>query len=153
MSVVPREKIMAQMMEMVEAGMDPESIAKKLQAEHRGEADDSEEEVFPDEVRVVSQALAFRNACNADKESIFSLLSVAYAAEVSGPESFRSAPAVGPHELDSLFSLGEGGEDTPYQWLVVEAPSGKDVESDGCLLGACCYSVDGVSRRNGVLDS
>ena len=52
----------------------------------------------------------------------------------------------------TLESVSALFHDPTYSWQVVEAPSGRDVERDGVILGACCYSTDGLSRRNGEVE-
>ena len=140
-------------MTMVEAGMDTDDIALALResAERKilianGE-DPDEEESFPAEIRLIAQALAFRSVVEDDDLSrVLDVLSVAYGAEVSGLEAFRSGLSISRETLEGLY-----GDDS-YKWLIVEAPNGHHIEADGAILGVCCYSTDGVSRKNGEVE-
>ena len=140
-------------MTMVEAGMDTDEIAVALQESAEVKAliasgeDHDEEESFPGEIRLIAQALAFRSVVEDDDlPRILDVLSVAYSAEVSGLEAFRSGLSISRETLQGLY-----GDDS-YKWLVVEAPNGHHIEVDGAILGVCCYSTDGVSRKNGEVE-
>ena len=140
-------------MGMVEAGMDTDEIAQALQetAERKTlaltEGNDDDEEMFPGEIRLIAQALAFRNEVDdSDLPRIWDVLSAAYQAEVSGLDAYRSGIALSKDTLNSLHN------DASYKWLIVEAPNGHHVEIDGAILGVCCYSTDGISRRNGEVE-
>ena len=147
---------------LVESGLTAEEVARTLVednvqrelAKKEGSATFAEEtEVFADEIKVIAQALAYRPATEEDLGEIAALLDAAYAPEVRGEESFRSAAGgdgkYGAVTLESVQSLFH---DATYSWQVVEAPSGRGVEVDGVILGACCYSTDGVSRKNGQVE-
>jgi hypothetical protein len=133
---------------MVENGLGTDEIAlaltemaemEKLEGEEKGK-----EENFPDEIRIIAQALAFREAVTeADFVSILAVLAIAYSAETYGLERFRSGDSISDQNLNDLR------KDKSYHWLVVECPNGQGVEADGAILGACCFSTDGISRRNG----
>ena len=94
---------------------------------------------------MIAQALAFRKATEEDIPFIHSLLNSAYRGEISGPEAFRAGPAVSLESVHDLFS------DESYMWLLVEVPCGKGIIDDGTLLGACCFSMDGIARKNGEI--
>ena len=141
-------------MTMVEAGMDTDAIAAALQeradlkhvvaTEGLGAVPGGEEEAFPREIRLIAQALAFTSdVTEADVFRVHSVLSAAYVAECGGAEAFRGGPALGRAAVEALVS------DPCYRWVLVEAPNGHRAEEDGALLGACCYTTDGVSRKNG----
>ena len=100
-------------------------------------------ESFPDEIRIIAQALAYRDVESEDIDRLHDVLSAAYSAEVQGTEKFRTGDAISRDNLTSLHS------DKSYRWLIVEAPNGQGVEVDGAVLGVCCYSTDGVSRKSG----
>lgn len=137
-------KFVNQVLSLVESGMDPMEIITSLQASvSNSDSNEDEEEVFPDEIKLISQALAFREPSSSDFEEIFKVLSSAYKIETTGPESFRSGDPISKNDLYELFSSGQ------YKWLVVEAPSGRNIVEDGAILGVCCFSTDGVSRKNG----
>lgn len=148
MSILTKQKVMSQVMALMESGLTPEEIAKTMQAEREraieGESESDEE--FPKEIRTMSQALAFRVGTIDDIQNIWKLLNKAYGAETSGSEAFRSGEAVMLSTIEHLFA------DESYRWTLMEAPSGHDEESDGVLLGLCCFSTTGVSRRNGEIE-
>ena len=75
--------------------------------------------------------------------SSLSFLDAAYKQETIGEEAFREGDPISPDLIRSLLCDGS------YHWLLIEAPSGRDIEKDGVVLGAACFSTDGVSRRNG----
>jgi GNAT superfamily N-acetyltransferase len=141
----------AKVMDLIESGLDPEQIIQKFKADDEKKAledieGDSDDEIFPDEVKIISQALAYREAVFGDALELSNLLRAAYQVEVTGSESFRKGESVEQSTVESLLT------DTTYKWLLVEAPSGKGIEQDGVILGAVCYSMDGVARRNGVVE-
>jgi hypothetical protein len=148
-------KIVAKVMELVESGLGPEQIAAKLLEDKEAELLEEEEgpaesEHFPDEIKMIAQALCFRVGTINDIDDITKVLNAAYNLEikntVENKEAFRSADnddAVSIHDIADLF------DDSSYRWLLVEAPSGHGIEVDGILLGVVCYSVDGVSKKNG----
>ena len=135
-------------MTMVECGYGTDEIATALQEMSDLKALEATEgekvERFPDEIRIIAQALAFRYiTTKSDFESISGILSAAYSAEVSGLESFRAGESITKEDLANLFS------DDLYQWIMVECPNGQGVEADGAIIGVCCFSTNGISRRNG----
>jgi hypothetical protein len=143
-------------MTMVEGGMDTDAIAKALQEsaelKHLAATEgadavpdrDGDNEVVPREIRLIAQALAFSSDVTAaDVPRVHQVLAAAYAAECVGAESFRGGPALSSAAVEALVA------DPSYRWVLVEAPNGHRAEEDGALLGACCYSTDGVSRKNG----
>lgn len=134
---------------MVENGLGTDEIALALtemaEMENQEGGNAGKEEHFPDEIRIIAQALAFREAVTeSDFVSILAVLAIAYSAETHGLESFRIGDSVTDQNLNDLRS------NKSYHWLVVECPNGQGVEADGAILGACCFSTDGVSRRNGA---
>lgn len=139
------------LMGLVQDGLNPEQIVKCLQAEAtqkaleevEGPADD---EVFANEIVIIAQALAYREATIDDAPIIVRLLNAAYSAESTGDEAFRQGPAVSIEMIVNLFA------DSSYKWQVVEAPNGRGVEVDGVMLGVSCFSTDGVSRKNGEVE-
>ena len=141
----------AKLMDFIEAGLDPEQIIQQFKQADEVTALENEEggdddEVFPDEVKIIAQALAYREATMSDVEEIYNLLNSAYKPEMIGSESFRIGECV------NLISVAKLLRDPTYKWLIVEAPSGKNIEVDGVILGAACFSTDGVSRCNGVVE-
>lgn len=140
-------KLHAKLMSYVESGMNPDEIIaqfKKDDEDARPENQNTTTEEFPDEIMLISQALAYREAEMEDIDEIHGLLNSSYNSEVSGPESFRSGEVISKDLVEGLMS------DPSYKWLLVEAPSGRNIELDGVILGACCFSTDGVSRCNGM---
>lgn len=141
----------AKLMDLIEAGLDPEQIIQKFKNDDEQKAledleGDDSDEVFPDEVVIIAQALAYREATIDDLSELFNLLNSSYSPEVSGSESCREGPTIDQSEVEKLL------KDPTYKWLVVEAPSGKNIELDGVVLGAACFSMDGSSRKNGVIE-
>lgn len=149
MSEVSRKhpQLVAKVTEYIESGLNPEEIIQKFRQEDIDKANnkDSQLEEFPDEIHMISQALAYRKPNSSDLKEVTSLLTKAYREEVVGIESFRSGNVIDFEDLEKLFN------DDSYHWLVVEAPSGKGIELDGVILGVCCYSTDGISRKDGML--
>ncbi len=138
---------------LLESGLSPEEAAKKMEFEAEKAALEEvegpdEEETFTDEIKIISQALAFRRAEPDDLMEIMRLLNTAYSVETSdgGEESFRNGDGMSVEVAIRLF------DDKSYEWLVVEAPNGQEAVKDGTLLGVCVYSTDGVSRRNGEVE-
>lgn len=137
---------------LLEAGMSPEEAAKKMEFEAEKAALEEvegpdEEETFTDEIKIISQALAFRKAEPDDLMEVMRLLNSAYSVETGdGEEAFRKGDGMSVEVLISLF------DDKSFEWLVVEAPNGREAVKDGALLGVCVYSTDGVSRRNGEVE-
>lgn len=117
----------AKIADLIEFGYDPEQIiaqfrqddeTKRLKELEGGTT--SSEEVFPDEIMIISQALAYRPlVVENDLLEIHRLLSAAYQPEVVGEESFRIGDSI---DINSIVELMRDGN---YQWLVVEAPSGR----------------------------
>lgn len=135
-------------MTMVEGGYGADEIATALQeisdlkALQATEGDKVER--FPDEIRIIAQALAFRSTRAATHfEEVLGILSSAYSAEVIGLESFRDGESINKEALANLF------RDDSYEWIMVECPNGQGVEPDGAIIGVCCFSTNGISRRNG----
>lgn len=137
----------AKLQGLIESGLDPDQIIATLQQEdaekHRVSEEGPDDETFADEIKIIAQALAFRVACEDDIPAITNLLRQAYLVETDGSESFRTGDSFSTESVIALYS------DPSYRWLIVEAPNGQGVEVDGVMLGICCYSMDGVSRRNG----
>lgn len=146
MAYMLKQKVLAQVHELMEKGMSAEEIAKQLQSEREKALAPEEtlEEEFSSEIKTIAQALAFRRANESDLRAIYGLLTAAYQCELRGDEAFRTGEAVSLEYLTDLFN------DPSYHWLLVEAPNGFGEETDGMLLGVSCFSTDGVSRRNGL---
>jgi len=153
-------QLAARLMNLVESGLSADEVARALVEDNvarslsatEGSTSFAEEtEVFADEIKVIAQALAYRAATDEDLDEVTKLLDAAYFPEMiesGSSESFRNGgpEAVAPEAIEALF------RDPSYSWQVVEAPSGRGVERDGVILGACCYSTDGVSRKNGQVE-
>ncbi len=139
--------IAAQVTNLIESGLCPDEIINHFRSEDEKKVNQSSEsEIFPDEIYQISQAFAYRSACLSDDISIFNLLYKSYSIEIDGDESFRSDEAV---SLDTIRSLLN---DDTYQWILAELPSGQYVGNDGALIGVCCFSTTGLSRRNGKVE-
>ena len=135
-------------MTMVEGGLGTDEIAVALHEMSEMQVLESLEgatkEIFPDEIRVIAQALAFRSVLtSSDLDRVYDVLSDAYCAEVHGEECFREGDSVSRSCVKDLFS------DKSYRWLIMECPNGHGMEADGAVIGVSCFSVDGISRRNG----
>jgi hypothetical protein len=145
---------------MVEVeGMTPDELLKKLHEDAEQSLIDaadeaerkrrslaglpSEIESIPQEVRLIAQALAYRVPTLVDIDEIHRVLQQSYQEEVEGEEAFRIGDTVSKATIESLLS------DNSYKWIVVETPNGYGIERDGAILGVCCFSTDGVSRRSG----
>jgi N-acetylglutamate synthase-like GNAT family acetyltransferase len=145
-------KAVNQLISMLESGMSPAEAAKRMEFEAEKAAIEEvegpeEDEVFADEIKVISQALAFRKAEPEDLMEIMRLFNAAYSIETgNGEEAFRKGDGMSVEVVISLF------DDKSFEWLVVEAPNGHAAVRDGTILGVCVYSSDGVSRRNGEVE-
>mmetsp|Transcript_14544 Transcript_14544/g.24152 ORF Transcript_14544/g.24152 Transcript_14544/m.24152 type:complete len:332 (+) Transcript_14544:201-1196(+) len=147
-------QLVAQIQDMIESGMEPQKIADTLleQAERVREGlpamREEEQEFFSDEIIIASQALAYRDAIDDDVDVIVRIINAAYEKEVVGPEAFREGPGtVSGSEVRELL-VGESS----YQWVLLEVPCGMNIETDGTVLGVCCYTTDGICRKNGEVE-
>lgn len=145
---------------MAESGQFAEDIGKTLAEENYlldleklDEYDTDVSEKFPNEIKLIAQALCFRKGTKDDMNIIHKVLNSAYFVEIESSsniikqEVFRNdTEAVTCEFIEHLF------DQESLKWLVVEAPNGQGIENDGVMLGACCYSVDGVSKRNGNIE-
>jgi GNAT superfamily N-acetyltransferase len=145
--------MVARMMDLMQAGVPAEKIARMLEHEVEekkvlAEEGPSPEEVFPEEILLIAQALAYRVPTPVDAEAITKLLNEAYVDETGEhAEAFRlPGPLVAQADVADMLISEE------HSWMAVEAPDGRGVEEDGILLGVCCYSTDGVSRKNGEVE-
>ena len=150
--------LVSQLTSLIEKGYTPEDIAKTLisdnqrrELEKTGDIYENDEE-FPDEIRLIAQALCYRVGTIDDINDIKKILNSAYKYELINNnndkcnEGFRTdKEAVAIDVITDLF-------DQSYKWLIVEAPNGQNIEMDGVMLGVCCYSTDGVSRKNGEIE-
>jgi len=147
-----------QVTSLIEKGLTPEDIAKTLILDNErreliktGDIYESDEE-FPDEIRLIAQALCYRNGTIDDINDIKKLLNNAYKYELINNnnskcnEGFRKDKEAITN--DTILELFEQS----YKWLIVEAPNGHNIEIDGVILGVCCYSTDGISRKNGEIE-
>jgi ribosomal protein S18 acetylase RimI-like enzyme len=140
----------AKLADLIEGGLNPEQIIQHFKNTDEAKAINDKEwddvEVFPDEIHIISQALAYREATLDDAKELLALLCSGYRPEIEGSESFRQGEVVTESVVRTLLN------DATYKWLLVEAPSGKEIERDGVILGAACFSMDGVARKNGVIE-
>jgi GNAT superfamily N-acetyltransferase len=141
-------------------GLEPDEILRELhqdaerqlareyderQASKYGlKSNNDEGETFPQEIRLIARALAYRNATLDDFSQLEILLNKAYKAEIDGPEAFRGDSVPMESERISFYLT-----DNSYQWLIIEAPTGQTTEPEGTILGACCYSTDGHYKLKG----
>jgi GNAT superfamily N-acetyltransferase len=98
---------------------------------------------------MISQAFAYRKPDSSDIQRVHELLNAAYLDEINGPEAFRVSRT---EESVSLETVQYLFDDASYQWLVMENPSGNGAFDSDAIVGACCFSTDGVSRRNGEVE-
>lgn len=85
------------------------------------------------------------NACSSDASSASAPHSTnSLVAKLQQAEGFRRGKALPDDAIESLFF-----NDPSFKWLIVEAPNGHGIEKDGVILGASCFSTDGISKRNG----
>lgn len=104
------------------------------------------EEPIPEEIRVIAQALAYRQPEEGDFRSIFQLINSSYSPESEGGiESFRTGNCVTKESLEDLLVSSD------YQWILVEAPGRSMDDSVPLLLALACFSTNGKSKRNGTL--
>ncbi len=141
-------KLVEEVISMVESGMGSMEIIEKVRSAQGPETTSVSEDVpIPEEIKVIAQALAFRVPTQSDLKEIVAVLKSAYSSEIRGPESFRSdKTAIEEDVVANLLS------DSSYQWCVAEVPNGKGYVPDGAIIGVCCYSTDGVSRKNGAVE-
>jgi hypothetical protein len=145
-------KLVAKMIDLLESGVSAEDIGKRLQEDAEKEQLEQiegppDEEHFPDEIKLISQALAYREVIDDDLIEICALLNHAYRCEIDGPESFRIGNSINIEQLINMYD-----DKSSYKWLLCEAPSGRGVEKDGVILGISIFSIDGVSKRNGEIE-
>ena len=134
------------MTELIQSGLNPQAIAEVLLEQNRRQSEgdwSAGDELFSEKILMTSQALAFRSAVSDDLKGITQIINAAYKAETQGEEAFRSGATVTESEVKVMM------EDPVHKWIVVEAPSGRAVESDGQMLGVCAFTTDGISRKNG----
>ena len=142
--------VVSKIIDMVEGGISPENIGKALEEEAELKAIEAvegpkEDEKFADEIKIIAQALAYREAVPEDLSEIMKLLQASYKVELEGEEAFRTGEAVSVEVVISLF------EDKSYTWLVCEAPNGREVENDGVILGVSIFST-GKSKSKSKIE-
>jgi len=121
---------------------DWQDVLADLQSQEaaRKEAEDGHERMA--EIRVIAQALAFRDADAGDAEVLEKLANDAYAAEREGrPEGFRTTPCVDLETVQAMI------EDPDCHWILAEAPRGMNAVVDGQILGCACYSVGAAAAK------
>lgn len=119
-----------------------ESPTVEKTAALRAELDQQHERI--NEIRLIAQALAFREADPSDVAGLVRLVNEAHAAERSSP----SNPAgFNPNPLIDEDTVAAMVADPACQWLLVEAPIGLGGFPDGTLLGCACYSVGGAAAN------
>lgn len=141
------QKIQSKVINLAESGLSPEMIANRIMEENEISANNYDDpEAFSDGMKVVAQALAFRRANVMDCTAITRLINIAYKDETEGVESFRSGECVTKTIIMGMLN------DKEYLWQLVEAPNGFGVEEDGQLIAVSCFTVNGTSRKNGVVE-
>lgn len=141
-------ELAAKVATLIESGLNPEEIITHFKNLDIAKINDNYdiEESFPEEIKTISKALAYREMDMNDIREVHRLLNAAYEAEVSPaePESFRVGEAVSLQTILDLLN------DDSYKWILAESTG--DSVSDGFILGACCFSTTGQSRRNGQVE-
>ena len=137
---------------LIQDGHLPLEIAKKvLNCEKNllepSERHESERETFPDELLVISQALAYRKPTVIDSKAIYDLVNRCYLPEVEGAEAFRESG-----HFMSLDHIEASIRDGTLSWILVEVPEGRETEEDGSIIAVCSYTSDGLSRKNGEVE-
>ena len=98
-----------------------------------------EEEDHPrlDEIRVISQTLAFSRATPKDAPAIAVLLNNSYnKAECNnGVEKFRTGDVI---DVSTVMAMVR---DPGCRMMISEVPDGKRVVKNGAIIAVCCYSV------------
>lgn len=94
-----------------------------------------------EEIKVIAQALAFRDATAEDVAVLERLVNTAYGDERSGqPEGFNHQPCTNSEMISAMV------QDQDCEWLLVEEPLGEEQLHDRPrVLGCCCYSVGGAA--------
>jgi GNAT superfamily N-acetyltransferase len=147
-----KQTIQNRMITLMEQGLSADEIGKALEEEAIKKKlieEEGDVEIFPDEIEIIAQALAFRTADVSDIGNIATILNAAYKPEVRGDEAFRSSEdgiAVTEVDIRGLF------HDEDYTWTVAEAPNGRGIEEDGVMLGVCCFSTTGTSKKDGEIE-
>lgn len=140
-------------LELVESGSTSEEVIRNLQEEQQQSLISSERERFPDEIELISQALAFRTPSEGDTLDIYKLICEAYKDEFIGDEAFLENVDCKPEDKHKILSFNTLSQllqaSSNYNWLVMECPNGRGVVDDGTMIGVCCFSTNGVSRKNG----
>ena len=131
---------------LIESGLSSDELISTIHSDNIDKNEKKQEEHFSDEIRLISQAFSFRKPNNDDKMMIYKLICDGYHDEISHvhEESFRDGQIISFELFDDMFQ-----ENSCYQWIIMECPCGKDVLEDGSIIGVCCFSTDGLSRKNG----
>lgn len=146
MTTIP--EVNARILDLVDKGYESGQIIDILREEEERKINPMEEEVFPDAVRMTAQALAFRTAELSDVDDVYEVLRSAYLCEMNGDEAFLSASTHNISKDEILKYIS----DSSYKFILLEAPNGYEIEHDGFVLGATCYSTDGESKKNGKVE-
>jgi GNAT superfamily N-acetyltransferase len=145
------DQLTPEILGLIQDGKVPLEIAQKVLNFERDASDPLERpdllrETFSDEIVAISQALAYRRAIGSDAVAVFRLLEHAYSPEVEGRESFRTGEFMTVEDIISSIAEEE------FNWLLMEVPEGTETNSGDSIIGVCCYSTDGISRRNGEIE-
>ena len=145
------DQLTPEILGLIQDGKVPLEIAQKVLNFERDASDPLERpdlirETFSDELVAISQALAYRRAIVSDAVAVFRLLKHAYSAEVEGRESFRMGEFMTVEDITASIVEEE------FSWLLMEVPEGRQTDVGESLIGICCYSTDGISRRNGEVE-
>lgn len=92
-----------------------------------------------DEIRVISQTLAFSSATPKDSKQITTLMNNAYnkAERNNGIEKFRTGDVIDEETVKAMI------EDKGCEIVIAEVPDGKRVVKNGAIIAVCCYGVGG----------
>lgn len=133
--------------DLINQGNRAEEIIQILQSKQEVKQEQNiSDDIIPSDIKVVSQALAFSEPCLEDMREIYNLLLSAYNCEVFGNEKFLLKSTIQYDELIEIFKSND------YKWLMAQCPSGRGIIADSSILGVCCYSTSGYSRKDGKIE-
>jgi hypothetical protein len=141
-------EVNARILELVEKGYESSQIIEILRDDQEKVNEPVESETFPDSIRIISQAFATRRATPDDAHEIYELLKQAYECEINGDEAFLDKSSASLTKEEVLNFITDGS----FYFMVMEVPNGLDIEKDGMIIAVCCFSTDGESKRNGVVE-
>lgn len=144
---------MSKVKDLAEKGLNPDEIIDAFRQEDIAKANSSADdgvtfdEKIPDEIKVIAQALAYRDPEPEDLNVLYSLLNASYSVEWTGSQAFRQeGDCVDKSTLEDMIASSE------YRWIVVEAPGRSRDDGRSLILGAACFTTSGSCKRNGTVE-